>query len=244
MQLRLQFLLVHPPIATIKQPSRSQTTKLTHAHHSLILNPNPINDSYGWHLQYLTIIGLTLATLTFTSALLSDLTLSPHIFLLKNALSVASAPMELLISLLYWGLRLINPALVLPDWAPPLALSADLSFHAAPALLLTTDLLFFSPPYTIAFLPSMGLSACIAFGYWFWIEQCYQQNGFYPYPIFEMLGQAERVGLFAFAAVVMAGSTWTLKWLYRRVNGEGMTEGMGGEGRRREADVPGGKKGN
>lgn len=126
--------------------------------------------------------------------LLADLTLSHRLFQMKNILSVASAPMECLISLLYWGLRAIDPKLVLPDWAPPLALSADLSFHAMPAISLVIDLLFFSPPYTIAFLPALGLSGCIAFGYWFWIERCYQFNEFYPYPIFEMLDTTQRVG--------------------------------------------------
>lgn len=70
----------------------------------------------------------------------------------------------------------------------------DLSFHAVPSLALVIDLLFFSPPYAIAFLPALALSGCIAFGYWFWIERCYQFNNFYPYPLFEILGTAERVG--------------------------------------------------
>jgi hypothetical protein len=67
----------------------------------LVLNPNPVNDSYGWHMQYLTIIGLSLSTLTFTAGLLADITLSNRLFRVKNALSVASAPLELLISILY-----------------------------------------------------------------------------------------------------------------------------------------------
>lgn len=65
------------------------------------------NDSYGWHMQYLTIIGLALATATFTVGLLADLTLSHRLFQLKNFLSVASAPIECLISVLYWGLRAV-----------------------------------------------------------------------------------------------------------------------------------------
>lgn len=88
----------------------------------------------------------------------------------------------------------IDEKLVLPDWAPPLPFHTDLSFHAIPSLSLVVDLLFFSPPYTIAFAPALALSGCIAFGYWFWIERCYRFNNFYPYPIFEMLGTAERVG--------------------------------------------------
>lgn len=88
----------------------------------------------------------------------------------------------------------IDPKLVLPDWAPPLPFETDLSFHAVPALTLVADLLFFSPPYTIAFVPALVLSSTIAFGYWFWIERCCQVNHFYPYPIFEMLSTPQRIG--------------------------------------------------
>lgn len=88
----------------------------------------------------------------------------------------------------------IDPTLVLPDWAPPLGLATDLSFHAIPSLALVADLLFFSPPYTLAFLPALGLSGCIAFGYWVWIEQCYRFNQFYPYPLFAILSTSQRIG--------------------------------------------------
>ena len=54
---------------------------------------------------------------------------------------------------------------------------ADIGFHAIPSLLLATDMLFFSPPWTLGTLPAMGISVVIAFAYWFWIEACYQQNG-------------------------------------------------------------------
>ena len=67
------------------------------------------NEAYGWHFQYLTIIGLALATVTFAVGLLADLTLSRRIFLAKNALSFCSAPLEVLIALLYWGLRVVGP---------------------------------------------------------------------------------------------------------------------------------------
>ncbi|KAK3045963.1 hypothetical protein LTR09_012506 [Extremus antarcticus] len=145
-------------------------------------------------MQYLTIIGLSLATATFAIGLLADLTGSPALFRAKNALSVASAPMACLISVLYWSLRAIDEKLVLPDWAPRLPMQTDLSFHAVPSLTLIIDLLFFSPPYAIAFLPSLVLSTCIAFGYWFWIERCYQFNNFYPYPLFEILSTTQRIG--------------------------------------------------
>jgi hypothetical protein len=59
-------------------------------------------------MQYLTIIGLSLATATFAVGLLADLTMNSTLFQVKNALSVASAPMECLISLLYWSLRAVS----------------------------------------------------------------------------------------------------------------------------------------
>lgn len=65
-------------------------------------------DAYGSHFQYLTIIGLSLSTMTFTAALLADLLLSPKLFLVKNILAECSAPLEVLISVLYWGIRLVR----------------------------------------------------------------------------------------------------------------------------------------
>lgn len=127
----------------------------------------------------------------------------------------------------------IDEKLVLPDWAPRLPLHTDLSFHAIPALSLVIDLLFFSPPYTMAFLPALALSGCIAFGYWFWIERCYQFNNFYPYPIFEMLGTVERVGcdpvnhhlcLYVTDNVIVYSPSPRLSWLWPRVYLFGCTE--------------------
>ncbi|KXT09963.1 hypothetical protein AC579_10265 [Pseudocercospora musae] len=190
----------HHPLQRLRSPSRGASALLhlfglasyAYSFAYLVRNPNPANYSYGWHMQYLTIIGLSLATATFVFGLLADLTLSHRLFHIKNALSVSSAPLECLITLLYWGLRAIDPKLVLPDWAPRIAWSADISFHALPSIALVIDLLFFSPPWTIAFLPALGISLSIAFGYWFWIERCYSFNHFYPYPIFEMLDTTQR----------------------------------------------------
>lgn len=107
---------------------------------------------------------------------------------------------------------MVPPELELP-------LTPDLSFHLIPTLMLLIDLLFLSPPWTISAVPALALSTGIAFTYWFWIELCYSRNGFYPYPLFEMLGKTERVALFGGSAIVMTVSTFVLKWLYGRING-------------------------
>ncbi|KAF4635220.1 hypothetical protein G7Y89_g2891 [Cudoniella acicularis] len=177
-----------------------------------------INASYGWHFQYLTILGLTVAYATFICGFLADITLSHELFLVKNTLTLCSAPLEVLISLLYWGISAIDKSLVVP---PEIQISplADVGFHAVPSILLVVDLLFLSPPWTINALPAMGLSSAIAVGYWAWVEHCFKHNGFYPYPLFGKLDTIQRIVLFTMAALTMTGSTAMLKWLYGRVNG-------------------------
>lgn len=81
--------------------------------------PNPLHLGFGGDYQFLTIIGLAVATATFAVGLLADLTLSPQLFAIKNVLSVCSAPLEVLVSVLYWGLCAIDRSLVVP---PELAL--------------------------------------------------------------------------------------------------------------------------
>ena len=122
----------------------------------LSTNPTPINDSYGWHFQYLTIFGLALSALTALLGSLSDL-LSP--FQQNSASSIprilsswqksllfgVAAPLEILVSCLYWSLRIIDKDLVVPEWAQ-LPLIPDLSFHMLPTLCLVIDALLLSPP--------------------------------------------------------------------------------------------------
>lgn len=124
----------------------------------------------------MTILGLTGATLTFICALLADITLSPTLFFMKNTLALCTAPLEVLISLLYWGISAIDRRLVVPPEIE-LFFIADVGFHLIPAVALTIDLLLFSPPWTVAAFPAMGLSSVIAFAYWAWVEHCYKHNG-------------------------------------------------------------------
>lgn len=177
-------LMAQHPLQRLSSPSRSFSAlvhiigiiSFTLSYKYLNDFPSLINESYGWHWQYLTILGLTVAYATFIIGLLADITLSPTLFFVKNSLSLCSAPLEVLISLLYWSISAIDKRLLIP---PGVELSswADVGFHAMPAFLLTIDLLLLSPPWTIHALPAMGLSAALAVGYWVWIERCYKFNG-------------------------------------------------------------------
>ncbi len=135
-----------------------------------------MSEAFGGHYQFLTIIGLTLALCTFVVGLLADVTLSPRLFYAKNLLSVCSTPLEVLISILYWGLCAIDKGLVMPPEFQ-LAFLPDFGFHAAPGLFLTLDLLLFSPPWAIHGYSAIALSQTLAFLYWFWVEYCFSRNG-------------------------------------------------------------------
>jgi len=220
------YLIRKHPLQRVYSPSRGLSA-LVHilglasfvsSFKFIIDHPNFASEAYGWHFQFLTIIGLALSTFTFGVGILADITFSRRLFLLKNMLSVCSAPLEVLVSILYWTLKAIDERLVVPPEAG-VPLSADLGFHLVPSVVMLLDLLLLSPPWTITIVPALGISSTIAFGYWFWIELCYANNGWYPYPIFEMLPTSGRIALFSGSAIIMALNTVTLKWLYGRLNG-------------------------
>ncbi|KAK6495862.1 hypothetical protein TWF481_002907 [Arthrobotrys musiformis] len=100
-------------------------------------------------------------------------------------------------------------------------------FHLFPALLMFLDLVLLSPPWTIKALPAFGLSSSIAVRYWMWVNYYYSYNGFYPYPIFELLDTPKRAMLFGGSAVTMAVMTLVLKWAYGLLNGIGDLEAAG-----------------
>lgn len=186
--------------------------------HFLTIWDTPFAVAYGWHFQFLTILGLSVSLIAFVIGILSDLTLSSTLFDMKNAICIVATPIEVLISLLYWGLRAIDPSLLMPD-DMSIALLPDMGFHLAPAVFLTIDLVLFSPPWTVPTYGVFSISTVLAFSYWYWVELCFSHNGWYPYPLFALLSTVQRVLLFVFCAFLTTTSSVLLKWVYARVNG-------------------------
>jgi len=176
--------MVRHPLQRLASPSRTVSLLLhviglgcfTASFRWLSQFEHPITEAFGGHFQFLTNIGLILAALTFASGLLADLTGIEGLFLVKNAFSVCSAPLEVLISLLYWGIRAIDKKLIIPDGFQ-LDFLPDIGFHLVPAVMLTLDLLLLSPPWTVTAYSAMSLSMVLAFLYWGWVEFCFSKNG-------------------------------------------------------------------
>ncbi|KAG5952778.1 hypothetical protein E4U53_008107 [Claviceps sorghi] len=147
----------------------------------LVLNlDTPITKAHGSHFQFLTIIGLVLSLSVFLLAAIADISSSTTLFRLKNLVSTVATPLELLISSLYWGICVIDASLVLQPGFE-LDIWMDVGLHLAPAVLLTLDLILFSPPWTNSAYGMMSLSTVLAFAYWYWIELCFDKNGWLVY---------------------------------------------------------------
>ncbi|KAJ7281824.1 FAR-17a/AIG1-like protein [Mycena rebaudengoi] len=180
---------------------------------------NPLHNEFGGPYQFLTFIALTISTITFGVGLLADVSRSEKLFSLKNILSVCATPLEVLVSILYWGLRAVDKRLVVPP-GHELPFIPDFGFHAMPAVMLTLDLILLSPPWSIEAYSAMTLGSVLIFMYWGWIEYCFSLNGWYPYPLLMLLSSWQKLLLCIIAAALMMGSTMVLKLVYGRVNEE------------------------
>lgn len=113
---------------------------------------------------------------------------SPVFDTLKTLLSTLAVPIEGLVSLLYWGMRLVDPSLLVPPDAtfmiPP---ALDLAIHALPAAFLWADFLCFSPRMSARVRPNRIAAGATA-GYAVWMEYAARRNArgtapFFPYPL-------------------------------------------------------------
>lgn len=144
--------------------------------HFLTTWETPFDVAYGWHFQFLTILGLLAALVAFVLGILADITLVPALSKAKNTISIVATPLEVVISLLYWGIKIIDPELLFAGEFQ-LPLHIDVGFHLYPALFLTLDLVLLSPPWTIPAYGVMAISTGLAFSYWYWVELCFSHNG-------------------------------------------------------------------
>lgn len=172
------------PVQRLASPSRSLSL-LLHVlgiasfscnFHFLTVWDTPFNSAYGWHFQFLTILGLSGALLSFVLGALADVTLSSTLFKAKNIISVMATPVEVVVAVLYWGLYLIDPRLLF-EGDLQLPLHFDLGFHLAPAVFLAIDFVLFSPPWAIPTYGVVALSGGLSFMYWHWVELCFSKNG-------------------------------------------------------------------
>lgn len=139
---------------------------------------NPRTNGFGWHFQYITNIGLGLSTISFALGTLADVTSSSAIFKTKNTLSVLGAPLQVTVTMLYWGTVAMGRDLII-ETGFKIPLLLNLGFHLAPAIFQSLDYILFSPPWTLSTSGVAALSAAFAYGHRYWVDYCYRKNGWY-----------------------------------------------------------------
>ena len=134
--------------------------------------------SFGWYFQFLTVVGIATALITFVLGLAADVTLQNAFFKAKNAVSTLATPLEVLVTLLYWSIRSHDPALLMSmELFEGLTPWPDIGFHIAPAAFLALDFLLLSPHATLTPRGIISQIIVATLAYWCWCELCFSQNG-------------------------------------------------------------------
>ncbi|KAF8078055.1 FAR-17a/AIG1-like protein [Lyophyllum atratum] len=193
-----------------------------------------IGAQYGGHFQFLTIQGLAIAWLTMVVSLLRDLfPSSPVLRSCKRALLYVAMPLSVVISIIYWTLILIYPALLMqpqyPGPTPPsssadltfyrIPFSVDLALHASPALSLLADFLLFESNYSRKSLNTTAPAAILLFAVWYscWAERCAKLNGgIFPYPFLTDNPLEIRIAIYACASALAYASFWAINSFHPR----------------------------
>ncbi|KAK4074743.1 uncharacterized protein Triagg1_4892 [Trichoderma aggressivum f. europaeum] len=149
---------------------------------------------------------------------LTDITSNSTIFKIKSALSVLGAPLEVTVTILYWGIVAMGRNLIVQaGFKLPLLL--NLGFHFAPAIFQSLDYILFSPPWTLPTSGLVALSATFAYAYRCWVDYSHSRNGWYPYPLLKVLNTPQQLLLHALTGVLVFASSRVLNWVYTKANG-------------------------
>ncbi|KAI9314819.1 FAR-17a/AIG1-like protein [Dichotomocladium elegans] len=161
---------------------------------------NPYAEGFGGHFQYLTILGLTVATIACAIKL--------HRYFYPGSLKVLyevvaniATPMEGLISILYWTMTFLEPTLLVPKDMPPIPAIIDCALHLYPAIFLWCDFLLFNIEFRRSHRHVAVIYAFAAF-YLVWSWFCQTRNGYWPYPFLGNLQPLPRAFFYFFCGTL------------------------------------------
>uniref|UniRef100_A0A060TGS5 ARAD1D33066p n=1 Tax=Blastobotrys adeninivorans TaxID=409370 RepID=A0A060TGS5_BLAAD len=179
----------------------------------------PISQSYGSHFQFVTILGLTFTGIAQLFGLFGVLSGIRSFRNIKAYMDLIAAPLEVLISVGYWGIVAYDRKLLMdPEIAPIPPLMFDIFLHALPAVSEIIDVLVFAPRWTKSY-EVLPLFFAVAGGYWSWVHLTFEKNGFFPYPLFAIVDTPGRAGIFTFATLFVSVVYGLLKRLQNVVRG-------------------------
>jgi hypothetical protein len=154
---------------------------------------SPTAASFGWHFQYLTVLGLLLTAITLLASMLNSDA--------KQLLLGVTVPVESLVTSMYWSLALYDPALVVLDASIGIPLLVDLCFHLFPFLAVATELFVYTPEFKASQVHVVVLSV-LSVVYGVWAHVCFYMNGYWIYPFLTHLSDEYRIGFFVVGSVL------------------------------------------
>jgi FAR-17a/AIG1-like protein len=176
-----------------------------------------ISRAFGSQFVFLTVLGLVASYVVQVLGIVAAVTGSRFTKSLKDGLNKLSAPLELVISILYWSIKAYDPKLLINEEIQErIPLWVDVSIHLLPSAVGSLDALFFSSRWRTSFVSIVSQFSVCALAYWHWVDYAYSYNGFYPYPLFGLVTKEARIGIFA-GAVFIASTSFILLKSFQRL---------------------------
>ncbi|KAI8067683.1 FAR-17a/AIG1-like protein [Gilbertella persicaria] len=164
---------------------------------------NPYALGFGGQYQYLTILGLTTATIAFGLKIMRYF-IPKFSSTIHEAVTNIATPLEGVISVLYWSMMLLDPHLLIPEDIPGIPLFLDFTLHLFPAVFLWIDFLAFDVEFKRSN-RHVGVIYGFAAFYYVWSWYCQSVNGYWPYPFLGSFTLGMRTAFFVGAGILAWG---------------------------------------
>ncbi|OBZ87677.1 hypothetical protein A0J61_04277 [Choanephora cucurbitarum] len=164
---------------------------------------NPYALGFGGQYQYLTILGLTTATVAFALKIVRNF-YPKFSDTIHEVVTNIATPLEGVISVLYWSMMLLDPHLIIPKDIPSPPLLLDFTLHLFPAIFLWIDFLVFNAEFKRSS-RHVGVIYGFAAFYYVWSWYCQTVNGYWPYPFLGDFTLVMRTAFFVGAGVLAWG---------------------------------------
>ncbi|KAK9473320.1 FAR-17a/AIG1-like protein [Dipodascopsis tothii] len=171
----------------------------------------------GLQYQYLTLITLLGNLIAHSAASAAVLLGSNWLWDAKNLLMCYVAPLEVVVSLVYWPVMMYDRTLVVPKVVEDLGIVSiwfDLHLHAIPTLFALADFLLYSPRPRIG--PRMYACVSVVYTHIYWIvlKKTHYMMGVYPYPFMDLATETQRKLMFGAGTCLTCGIYFGLCQVY------------------------------
>ena len=143
--------------------------------------PLPDELKHAGQYQFLTNIALSLSTAYAAINIYHSLTGKAST--LKEYSSATVLPLNFIVSLVYWSLRICFTNLIIADNVEKyIPLSLDLKIHLLPLLYTALDYFLLMDPWSIDSKTAYIIVSSLAILYWAWLHLLMDESSSYPYP--------------------------------------------------------------